>query len=133
MQEGPLQLRLLIGVGLFLIAGIEMTTNGWLPTYGVQIVGLSTSEVTIYGTFFWTMSTTFRFAAAATSMPSSYKLIGLVSSMLICSLLCILLQNIGSYGYAAEFGSLSYGVNSSAVFPLLVSISTEYNIRIEPK
>jgi fucose permease len=133
VQQGSLRLKLLIGLGLFLIAGIEMTTNGWLPTYGVQIVGLTTSEVTIYGTFFWTMSTTFRFAAAVTSVPSSYKLIGLVTSMLVCSLFCILLQNIGSYSYAADFGSLSYGVNSSAVFPLLVSISTEYNIRIEPK
>lgn len=42
-QEASDRVKGLIGVGLFLIAGIEMTTNGWLPTYGVQMVGLSSS------------------------------------------------------------------------------------------
>lgn len=132
-QEGSCKVKTFIGAGLFLITGIEMTVNGWLPTYGVQLVGLSYSQVTVYGTLFWSMSTIFRFAAAAMNLPIALKLRGILSSMLVCSLLCIIMQTIGTYRSAAYFASLSFGMNCSAVFPLLVSISSEYSINIEPK
>lgn len=79
------------------------------------------------------MSTIFRFTAAAMKLPAAQKLRGLLSSMLLCSFLCIVMQLVGTYRSAAYFASFSFGMNCSAVFPLLVSIASEYNITIGSK
>jgi fucose permease len=105
-----------------------MTVSGWIPSYAVMVKILNRKEATVYGTFFWSVSTIFRFIAAALTIRNSVKLKLLLLSVLVCSIACFTLNYLQYFGAAALVGSLCYGMACSAVFPLLVSISLEYGI-----
>lgn len=90
--DAPFKLELLIGFGLFLIAGIEMTVAGWIPTYSVNKEVFDREQATVYGTFFWGMSTLFRFIAAALSISPTLKLKTLLLGVFGCGILCLFLD-----------------------------------------
>ena len=111
-----------------MIAGIEMTVSGWIPSYAVMVKILNRKEATVYGTLFWSVSTIFRFVAAAITIRNTIKLKSLLFLVFVCSGTCFVLNYLQYFGAAALVGSLCYGMACSAVFPLLVSISLEYKI-----
>lgn len=106
-----------------MIAGIEMTVSGWIPSYAVMVKILNRKEATVYGTLFWSVSTIFRFLAAAITAKNTLKLKLLLLSVFLCSGTCFILNYFAYFGAAALVGSMCYGMACSAVFPLLVSIS----------
>jgi hypothetical protein len=65
-------------------------------------------------------------------MKLSIKLKSLVIGVLSCSIICIILHQNGAYGIAAMFGSISYGISCSAVYPTLLSVSSEFRIKFKP-
>lgn len=45
----------MIGFGLFLVVGIEMTVSGWFPTYAVIAAHQNKEDAALYNTYFWTV------------------------------------------------------------------------------
>ena len=132
LKKASRKLELLISLGLFLIAGIEYTVPGWLPSYAVLVNIVDKSEATIYTTLFWSGSTLIRFVAAALTLKSSIKLKFLLALVLICSGACCVLHKCDEYSAAALAGSIGYGLACSAVFPLIISVSVEFGIKFAP-
>jgi hypothetical protein len=131
--DAPFKLEILIGLGLFLISGIEMTVAGWVPTYSVNKGVFTKEEATIYGTLFWGTSTLLRFMAAALTVKASLKLKTLLVGIFICGIICFALDYWQSFYAAAMLGSIGYGLSCSALFPLILSISTQFNIKFRPE
>ena len=115
-----------------LIAGLEQSFAGWIPSYAVLTNVSNRSNATIYGTIFWGVSTIFRFVIASMSMLASRKVKLLVFSLFVCGVVCLIILQVGIVWFTVLFSSLSFGVTSSAIFPLLISLPAEYEIRFKP-
>ena len=115
-----------------LIAGLEQSFAGWIPSYAVLTDVSSRSNATIFGTIFWGSSTIFRFVIASMSMLASRKVKLLVFSLFLCGIVCLVILQTGIVWFTVLFSSLSFGVTSSAIFPLLISLPAEYEIRFKP-
>lgn len=82
----------MVGLGLFLIAGIESVVTGWIPTYAVLAGEFTKDDATIYGSLFWTMSTIFRFIAVFLNIKTTVKLKTLLLTLFLCGLVCFTLD-----------------------------------------
>lgn len=71
--------------------------------------------------------------AAALTIKASLKLKTLLVGVFICGIICFVLDYWQSFHAAAMFGSIGYGLSCSAVFPLILSISTQFNIKFRPE
>ncbi len=123
----------MIAIGLFFIGGMEMIVNGWISSYAVIRANLTKSEATIFVTLFWALSTVGRVILVSLDSKNSTKLKALIHALVACSILCILIHHLEAYKLATIFGALGFGISCSGVFPLVLSISTEFNIKMRPE
>lgn len=91
---GSRKMVVLVGLGLFLISGIESTFSGWMPSYAVNTDIFQLDDAAICCTLFWGMSTLFRFLSATIPLPNTLKLKMLVLCILTCSVMCLLLHEL---------------------------------------
>ena len=83
----------------------------------------------MFTSIFWTLSTIFRFAFGWVKEKDSFKFTSLNLGQLITGILVTLLA-IWHYPTAATYlCSILYGITLSQLFPLLLSIPSEFNIK----
>ncbi len=102
-----------------------------MPTYAVNSEKFSTKEATMCATLFWASSTLFRFVSVSITMKNSTKLKILLTSIFCCCVGCIILNHYQYFELIAMLGSICLGLSCSAVYPLTLSLSTEYKIKFK--
>jgi len=123
------KLSILFSLVFFLDVGVEFTASGWFSSYAVLTNSMDKSNATICGTLFWTVSTLFRFITAVSSFKCSTKLNMFIRGTVFCGVVFMGLNMMGAYKITAILGSIGFGISCSAVFPLLMSVPSEFKLR----
>jgi fucose permease len=120
----------LLSLGFFIYIGIEVTIQSWIPSYAV-LSGIKTKvEAVQFTSIFWITNTIFRFAFGLFKGSNVGKFIILSWAQLLSGGICVLLV-MGSHSLSASYlCSILYGISLSQLFPLLISVSSEFNLHI---
>ena len=125
-------MKVLFCFGFLLIAGFEHSFAGWIPSYAVLSEVADRAEATLFNSVFWMTSTLFRFIVASLTWSSSRKIKLLTSSLLLCSIVCLVMLLSGNIWITVTLSSFLFGTATSAIFPLLISLPTEFGVRFRP-
>ena len=121
-------MEILFSIGFFTISGIETAIQSWTPTYAIMN-GISTKTQAVrFPSIFWATSTLFRFIFGSLRISGAFKVPMLVTSRLASGVVSTFLSIGGMPMAAAYFCSLFYGFSMSQLFPLMLAVSSEFNL-----
>ena len=111
--------------------GVELTVNGWIPSYSVLAGIKNSTEATIYGTIFWIMMTICRLGVPHLPYSITIKLKIALYSLVFTSIVSLIIHSSAQYGLAVMFAAVFFGCGCSIVFPFIFSVSHEYGIKFK--
>ena len=128
----PIKVEVLACFMIFILTGIEDTSNGWIPSYAVMTGALNASQATYCGTTYWIFSTLFRYLTAVFTIKNSVKLKNYTILMIFIGCACYFLHFFKYYLLVVIVGSVGFGICCSSVFPLIVASTMEFDIKYNP-
>lgn len=86
-----------------------------------------------FSSTFWIAMTTFRFISSILPWKGAKKMIMLQAMLALSIVISIVLIKLDFVMAACYFSSLTFGMCFSPMFPLLMTVHTEYNLEMTPK
>ncbi len=131
-RPGPLLLRVIVFFFFFIYVGAETGFAGWIPSYVLmEEVTTSPSKAAYLSALFWAALTLGRILAVPTAIFVSATMIIQIQLLfgIVTGILCITLL---TYSYSmASFISFLAGFSLSSMFPVMMTIFSEYGYQID--
>lgn len=112
---------------------MELGFGNWIPSYVVMAEIAPKEEAINFSSSFWLAMTVFRFAASCLPMNAVKKMLFLEFTLIGCMLASIWMVWSGQVMLGCYFGSLMFGMCFSPMFPLLLTLQTDYKLEMTPK
>lgn len=129
---GSKKLEMMFGLSLFLVLGMGLTTNGWIPSYAVRTGACRKEETSKFSAIYYTIMMLMRFLSPKVAVSTSRKLSVFLPTMLAVGLFCVFCQCNEFYGAATTYGSIGYAFSCSLMYPLMMLLPSEYGISFKP-
>lgn len=112
---------------------MELGFGNWIPSYAVMGQVATKQEAINFSSLFWLAMTIFRFAAGCLPFNATKKMILLEFALIGSILVSILMISNGRVIMACYFGSFAFGMCFSPMFPLMLTLQTDYNLEMTAK
>ena len=117
---------------LFFFQGIELVVGAWLPTFVVTYHLTDAKEGTRFNSLYWLVTTVVRFGQGHIKATMSQKVKFCVGTGLAVALACALLSGSCYFLATAYCCSILFGLFLSPLYPLVLSIPSEYGLIYTP-